>query len=100
MFKVPNFVTLLSLCDEKFVTKIIHLASWFAIIYKNLIMRLVNNIVVYQYYCHIIVCTTIYVLCVKSEKVCTIIIILILAKVKNMHKHIEIEVRFSIGTNE
>jgi hypothetical protein len=100
LFKVPNFVTLLSLCDEKFVTKIVHLASWFTIIYKNLIMRLVNNIVAYWYYCHIIVCTTIFVLCVKSEKVCTIIIILFLAKVKNMHKHIEIEVRFSIGTNE
>lgn len=100
MFKVPNFVTLLSLCDEKFVTKIVHFASWFAIVYKNLIMRLVNNIVAYWYYCHIIVCTTIFVCCVKSEKVCTIIIILNLAKVKNMHKHIEIEMSFSIGTNE
>lgn len=100
MFKIPNFVTLLSLCDEKFVTKIVHLASWFAIIYKNLIMCLVNNVVTYWCYCNIIVCTTIFVLCVKSEKVCTIIIIPILAKVKTMNKHIEIEVRFSIKTNE
>lgn len=74
VFKVPNFVTLLSLCDEKFVTKIVHLASWFGIIYRNLITSLVNNIVAYWCYCHIIVCTTIFVLCVKSEKVCTIII--------------------------